>query len=59
MILATNHLTTLAGGGVTNLDGIGSNAKFQSPKGLVPTFDGSALYVADSGTGRIRKVVDP
>ncbi|MEI6712999.1 MAG: immunoglobulin domain-containing protein [Verrucomicrobiota bacterium] len=50
-------VTTLAGSasGSGNVDGPGSNAKFNNPQGLV--LDGSGnLYVADAGNGAIRKV---
>jgi hypothetical protein len=38
-----------------NADGIGSNASFNAPKGIVS--DGTYLYVADSGNKSIRKAL--
>lgn len=50
-------VTTLAGtaGNVGTVDGTGTAARFNSPRGLVSTADGT-LYVADSGNNTIRKI---
>lgn len=37
-------------------DGVGINASFSAPDGLVLDASGSTLYVADSGNGTIRKI---
>jgi hypothetical protein len=49
-------VTTFAGsaGQAGMVDGIGSAARFNSPKGI--TSDGFYLYVADSGNKKIRKI---
>lgn len=57
MVIATGEVTTLAGKAGTpgHADGIGSAAKFNSPKGI--TTDGTNLYIADHWTHTIRKLV--
>ncbi|CUG88549.1 GPI-anchored surface protein, putative, partial [Bodo saltans] len=57
--LATGAVTTLAGSGITgNADGVGSLASFYLIYGIVyHKSAGGTLYVADNGSGRIRKVV--
>ena len=58
IVISTKAVTTLAGSGVaTNLsvDGIGLLASFVHPAGL--TTDGTNLYVAEPGNGKIRKIV--
>lgn len=55
--LATGKVTTLAGsvGKRGSYDGIGSDARFNSPHGI--TNDGTNLYVADKMNHAIRKIV--
>ena len=59
--IATGEVTTLAGspaaGGTGNVDGIGSAARFDAPRGI--TSDGANLYVTDAGTSTktVRKIV--
>lgn len=60
VVISTGAVTTLAGGGVSgtsfgHADGIGTAATFSSPSGI--TTDGVNLYVTDSQTNLIRKVV--
>jgi len=53
--IATGKVTTLAGNTAwTSVDGTGLAATFNCPAGI--TTDGSALYVADSGSHKIRKI---
>lgn len=53
--LATANVTTLAGDGVGAFaDGTGTDARFFNPIGI--TSDGRALYIADTGNQRIRKI---
>ena len=55
--IASNDVTTLAGGtGASGfVDGSGSEARFNSPTGIKS--DGTNLYVCDTGNNAIRKVV--
>jgi len=53
--LATGLVTTLAGAGLGNADGVGTAATFNNPTGI--TTDGTNLYVADWLNHRIRKIV--
>jgi sugar lactone lactonase YvrE len=57
VVIATGEVTTLAGSpgifGIT--DGTGAEASFGSPQGLA--VDGGDLYVADTNSNTIRKVV--
>jgi sugar lactone lactonase YvrE len=39
-----------------DIDGLGSSARFNSPKGIAVTPDGLALYVADSGNHKIKRI---
>lgn len=53
--LATADVTTLAGDGTGAFaDGVGTDARFFNPTGI--TSDGRALYIADTGNQRIRKI---
>jgi hypothetical protein len=56
--ITTNGVTsTFAGlGGLSLVNGIGSNARFFNPLGITVDNDGS-VYVADSGNHRIRKII--
>ncbi len=57
IVIATGVVTTLAGslGNLGSSDGIGNNARFNTPEGL--TTDGTNLYVTDRGNDLIRKIV--
>jgi DNA-binding beta-propeller fold protein YncE len=48
-------VTTLAGGAPGDADGVGNNARFNSPTGIAVDAAGN-LYVADSGNHLIRRV---
>ncbi len=53
--IATTVVTTLAGSGTGGyMDGTGTAAQFDTPEGLVT--DGSAVYVAEEGNNRVRRV---
>ncbi len=56
-VIATGVTTALAGSskGFGSTDGTGAAAKFFTPEGI--TTDGTNLYVADTGSHKIRKVV--
>jgi len=52
---STGATTTLAGSGTPGFDdGLGAAASFFSPEGI--TYDGAAVYVADTGNHAIRKI---
>lgn len=59
-ITPDGRVTTLAGGGPTGMqaggyrDGVGAQARFHAPRGLV--MDGQDLLVADAGNGCVRRV---
>jgi sugar lactone lactonase YvrE len=58
-ISASGQVTTIAGaigGGTGSTDGIGYNARFYGPEGIVVTPDGSTLYVADFNNHTIRRL---
>ncbi len=55
-ITSAGVVTTIAGGTAGFADGVGSNAKFQAPAGIVVTKD-NILYVADQKNNRIRKIM--
>jgi sugar lactone lactonase YvrE len=56
IVIATGVVTTLAGSGSSgSADGTGAAASFNGPVGI--TTDGTHLYVADSNSHRIRKIV--
>jgi sugar lactone lactonase YvrE len=58
IVIATGQVTTLAGAGwqtFGSADGIGSAATFHFPRGVVT--DGTNLYVADTYSEKIRKIV--
>ena len=57
VVVASGEVTTLAGssGASSSTDGTGSTATFSAPDGI--TTDGTNLYVADSSSHTIRKVV--
>ncbi len=52
--LETREVTTFAGGTTGDLDGFGTAAKFDEPRGI--TGDGTYLYVADRANHLIRKI---
>ncbi len=54
-ITSSGVVTTFAGGGATYADGVGTQASFSTPLGII--VDGSEIiYVADSNSARIRKI---
>lgn len=56
IVINTGAVTTLAGGVFQgNTDGVGGAASFDTPAGI--TTDGTYLYVVDSNSMRIRKIV--
>jgi sugar lactone lactonase YvrE len=56
IVIATGVVTTLAGTGVAGAtDGAGAVATFWFPQGI--TTDGTNLYVADTNSNKIRKIV--
>ena len=55
IVISSKVVTTLAGGSSGYDDGIGTDARFNNPSGI--TTDGTNLYVAESGTHQIRKIV--
>ncbi len=56
IVLSTREVTTLASlaGTVGQIDGVGSNARFQRPYGI--TTDGVSVYVADTYNNTIRRI---
>ena len=55
--LATGEVRTLAGTGVAgDADGPAASAQFNSPLGVFEDVKGGALFVADTGNNRIRKI---
>ena len=56
IVIATGVVTTLAGGGSgTSTDGTGTTASFNRPQGI--TSDGTNLFVSDTNSHKIRKIV--
>jgi hypothetical protein len=55
IVISTRVVTTIAGGGVGFLDGLGSNARFDLPRGVVGDRRGF-LYVADANNGAVRQI---
>lgn len=55
VVIATNQVSTLAGGGYGNKDGVGTEALFNGPRGIAVS--GANLYVMDSLNHGIRKIV--
>ncbi|MHB8421839.1 MAG: beta-propeller fold lactonase family protein [Leptospirales bacterium] len=58
--LATNQVTTLAGGGKLMAgfaDGVGTQATFKEPRSLAISSDGQILYIADTRNHLIRKMI--
>uniref|UniRef100_A0A0D3ILW1 BTB domain-containing protein n=1 Tax=Emiliania huxleyi (strain CCMP1516) TaxID=280463 RepID=A0A0D3ILW1_EMIH1 len=55
--VATGAVTTIAGSGEDgDADGVGDTAEFNNPSGLAISPDGDALFVADNGNRKIRRV---
>ena len=55
--VATGAVTTIAGSGASgSADGVGDAAQFSAPRGLAISPDGSALFVADFFSHKIRRV---
>ncbi|EOD20532.1 hypothetical protein EMIHUDRAFT_355105, partial [Emiliania huxleyi CCMP1516] len=55
--VATGAVTTIAGSGEDgDADGVGDTAEFCSPTGIAISPDGGALFVADHGNRKIRRV---
>jgi len=55
--VATGEVTTLAGSGTEgSTDGVGGAAKLANPYGVAISPDGSALFVADTFSHKIRRV---
>ncbi|EOD04281.1 hypothetical protein EMIHUDRAFT_372600, partial [Emiliania huxleyi CCMP1516] len=55
--VATGEVTTLAGSGESgDADGVGDAAQFCYPTGIAISPDGGALFVADYGNDKIRRV---
>uniref|UniRef100_A0A0D3JAB5 SMP-30/Gluconolactonase/LRE-like region domain-containing protein n=1 Tax=Emiliania huxleyi (strain CCMP1516) TaxID=280463 RepID=A0A0D3JAB5_EMIH1 len=55
--VATGAVTTLAGSGTWgSADGVGDAAEFYCPRGIALSPDGGALFVADNGNHKIRRV---
>jgi DNA-binding beta-propeller fold protein YncE len=53
---ATSNVVTLTGGGnntCCSQDGVGTNARFNSPYGVVTSYDGSKVYLTDNIEGRV------
>jgi sugar lactone lactonase YvrE len=58
IVIATGQVTTLAGAGTAGfINGTGTSASFNSPNGIVTSFDGTTLYVADTNNNAIREIV--
>ena len=55
IVITTGVVTTLAGSSHGSTDATGTSAQFDSPRGI--TTDGTNLYVTDTNTHRIRKIV--
>jgi len=56
LILPNGEVRTIAGGAEGYADGVGSDARFRSLRGVAIDAEGN-LYVADSNNNRIRKIV--
>ena len=55
IILSTQEVTTVAGGTEGFLDGTGTAARFDHPRGVA--VQGDSLFVADRDNNRIRKII--
>ena len=56
--ISTGEVTTVAGDGTASFaDGAGEHATFNGPVHVAVSVAGSALFVADDGNNRIRKIV--
>ncbi len=59
-ILGDGTVSTLAGSTDSgNTDGTGTSARFNTPIALFGDFTGKAIYVADFGNNRVRKIILP
>jgi serine/threonine-protein kinase len=56
IVIATGVVTTLAGNGPGNVDGVGTLAKFQWPRGGVFSPDGAFILIADLGNVLVRRL---
>ena len=54
IVIATDQVSTIAGGTSGSVDGTGAAASFSFPEGI--TTDGTSLFVADSANETIRKI---
>ncbi|MDQ1362530.1 MAG: hypothetical protein QG652_390, partial [Pseudomonadota bacterium] len=55
IVIGSKVVTTLAGSAAGSADGTGTAASFNGPTGI--TTDGTHLYVADTNSNKIRKIV--
>ncbi len=56
IVIATGVVTTLAGSGAGYADGVGTLAKFNEPRGIALSPDGSYALIADGGNYRVRRL---
>ncbi len=56
IVIATGVVTTLAGNGAGYADGVGTLARFQQPRGIALSPDGSYALITDSWNNRVRRL---
>ena len=56
IVIATGIVTTLAGNEAGYADGVGTMAKFNQPRGIAFSPDGSYILIADHGNARVRRL---
>jgi DNA-binding beta-propeller fold protein YncE len=56
IVIATGFVTTLAGNGAGSDDGVGTLAKFNGPRGIALSPDGSYALITDSLNYRVRRL---